>query len=120
MTLEQVIVISKVKFAAEFWKKIFQAHSIKALLVDDYTDFAHFIDDLRPELVMVDLKLAQQKDFGEKLQAELRKAKPEFSLVFLGTAEEWRTHGDLHQLGSHLETPIALSTAVDSIKSLIS
>ena len=119
MTLEQVIIISQVKFASEFWKKIFQAQSIQTLIVDDFTSFAHFIDDLNPELVMVDLKLAQLPTFDENFLREIKKAKADYSLLFLGTKEEWEENQKYHQLGNHLETPIALATAVETIKTLL-
>lgn len=118
--LSQVIVLSKMKFASEFWKKLFESKEIKCLVLDEYGDFAHFADDLDAELILVDLKLLKEETFEGAFKEELSKLSKKPFLLFMGTEKEWEEGKVSHALGKHLLTPIDIKSAISQVETLFS
>src|SRR5690606_26886416 len=116
----QVIVLSQVKMTGELFKKLLEREGIKAMSLENYGDFAHFLNDLNEDMLLVDLKLTKKEDFEEKLKQEMAKAFMSLHLVFFGTSDEWEKTAWAKELGDFLMAPVEINQVALKIQEIFS
>lgn len=114
----QVIVLSQVKLTAELFKKILEREGIKAMALSEYQDFAHFLNDLGADMLLIDLKLASEEGFEANLKQEVAKAQSLPHLVFFGTEMEWQKAQWAQDMGDHLLAPVDIKQVVFKIQEI--
>lgn len=114
-TLRQVIILSPHKFTGEFWKKLLNNNKIEALYLESFIDFSHHLKELRPEILLVDLKFTNAKDFKEGLLKEISGFE-DVKKVFMGSLVMYESEGWIKDTGAFLQTPIAIDQTVERLK----
>lgn len=110
--LKQIFFVYRDEFGAKLVEKLTQRASIQCYGLSKVDEnFAYLIDDLRPELVMVD-EQAYAKN-SELIDESLSQANTDFKTVLLTESEE---KGKFDFL---LKLPISIDTFVDETRSLV-
>lgn len=116
--LNQIILIEKTKLVSKLLTAVLSDKSINSYCLDQIENFTYLIDDLAPQIVLVEVQTASED--WQLFWDSLNKAKVKnFKLILFGEKEQVEKLENLEKFDAVLLKPLDISTIYEQLSSLV-
>ncbi len=113
--MQKIFIIEKIKFVYSVLEKTFAQNGIDTYIHDLEGDFSYFVDDLRPDLLLVSLDMIEGDI--EAFKKELSKSQHDVRVIAYGDQDKIEAHK--HHFFAVIAKPIEQQKIVSQITHLM-